>query len=137
MNRILLTFVILACSMAHSHGSPSSMLELQMQAIAYVESNNNHLNHNRKTDAIGWLGIRKSMVREANRILGYRKFKYGDRYKKHIQKQIFKIIIQHHNPNLNLRTTCKIWNTGSKKKLPQNGYIRKVTKHYRRLASKK
>ena len=123
--------------MAHSHGSPPSKLDLQMQAIAHVESNNNHNRHNKRTDAVGWLGIRKSMVREANRILGYKRFKYGDRYSKRVQKQIFRIVIRHHNPKLNLRTTCKIWNTGSKKRLPQKGYIRKVMKHYRRLASQK
>ena len=121
--------------MAHSHGSPPDELTRQMRAIAYVESNNNHNNHNHNTNAVGWLSIRKIMVNEANRILGYKKFSYKDRYNKEKQKQIFRIIIRHHNPSLNLRTTCKIWNTGSKKGLPQKGYTRKVIKYYMRLAS--
>lgn len=129
MKRLL--FIVFLAYSQHSHGSPPDELVLQMNAIANVESNNDHKKVNRKTDAVGWLQIRRAMVREANRIVGFRKFTYSDRYSKQKQKEIFRIVIMHHNPPLNLRTTCKIWNGGHKAYESSKSYIRKVLKKYK------
>lgn len=135
MKRLL--FIVFLAYSQHSHGSPLDELVLQMNAIAHVESNDDHKKVNRKTDAVGWLQIRRSMVREANRIVGFRKFTYGDRYSKQKQKEIFRIVIMHHNPSLNLRTTCKIWNGGGKNKFTPQWYIKRVIKKHSLLAHKK
>ena len=131
--RTLGIILFLACSL-HGHGSPPDELNRQMKAIAQVESNNNHQKVNKETDAVGWLQIRKPMVNEANRILGVKRFKYKDRYCKKKQKEIFRIVIRHHNPSLNLRTTCKIWNGGTKNRIVPKWYLSKVLSMYKKHA---
>lgn len=65
----------------------------------------------------GCLQMARIMVREANRIVGYRCFMDGtgddytdDRYNRQCSYAMFKIVQEHRNPTLNLDKAVDIWN---------------------------
>jgi hypothetical protein len=82
-------------------------------AIAMVESGLNPEIINKSENAVGFLQIRPVMVREANRILGFDKFKLNDRFSAQISIEIFLTVQRHHNKDFNLKTACWIWNGGT------------------------
>jgi hypothetical protein len=82
-------------------------------AIAMVESGLNPEIVNKYEDAVGILQIRPIMVKEANRILGFDKFKLKDRFSAQVSIEIFLTVQRHHNKDFNLKTACWIWNGGT------------------------
>ena len=72
-------------------------------AIMINETNNfDEKAINKKEDAVGVMQIRKIMVLDANRIIGFCKFCFSDRYNFLKSLEIFYIIQDHYNPEYDL-----------------------------------
>lgn len=69
---------------------------------------------------VGCLQISPIMVREANRILGEELYSYDDRLDAGCSYGIFKVVMEHHNPELDIDKACKIWNKRHKKTYSDN-----------------
>lgn len=61
-------------------------------------------------DDVGILQITPICVREVNRILGVQTYALGDRYSVKKSLEMFDIIQQHKNSQLDIRRAAKIWN---------------------------
>lgn len=98
-----------------------------IEALIWVESGGDS-NAVGSSDDVGVLQIKKVMVDECNRIVGYKHFEYEDRMDSIKSVQIFNIVQKHHNPKRNIHLALKIWN--SKANLE---YHRKVENKYNEL----
>lgn len=85
---------------------------INAMALAFVkqESNFNHTAVSPCGQWVGCLQLSEIMVREANRIVGFDCFNYNDRYDRQGSYAIFRIVQQHHNPNLEIDRAIDIWN---------------------------
>lgn len=85
---------------------------INAMALAFVkqESNFNHTAVSPCGQWVGCLQLSEIMVREANCIVGFDCFNYNDRYDRQGSYAIFKIVQQHHNPNLEIDRAIDIWN---------------------------
>lgn len=101
-------------------------------AVAQVESERNPKAYNRKTDAAGYLQIRKSVVDDCNRILGRKKYSMNDRFNKQKSIEMFNIIQNHYNKNKDFHYALKIWNPKS-----SFSYHLKVNNEYNKLIGKR
>ena len=81
-------------------------------AFAQQESQFNHTAVSPCGRWVGCLQLSEIMVREANRIVGFERFNYNDRYDRQGSYAIFKIVQQHHNPNLEIDRAIDVWNSG-------------------------
>lgn len=63
-------------------------------------------------NAIGVLQLHKTMIDEANRILGYEKYTYDDRASIEKSIEVFLIYQEYWNPTRNIETAARIWNAG-------------------------
>lgn len=81
-------------------------------AFAQQESQFNHTAVSPCGRWVGCLQLSEIMVREANRIVGVDCFNYDDRYDRQGSYAIFKIVQQHHNPNLEIDRAIDVWNPG-------------------------
>jgi len=79
------------------------------------ESNLDTLAYNKTEEALGILQIRPVMLEDANRILGEEKFKLEDRLCVEKSVEMFWIIQNYYNPNLDLELAAHIWNGGPAK----------------------
>jgi hypothetical protein len=61
-------------------------------------------------DDVGILQITPICVREVNRILGMQVYSLSDRYSVKKSLEMFDIIQQHKNSQLDIRRAAKIWN---------------------------
>ena len=59
---------------------------------------------------VGCLQISEIMTREANRVQNKEQFTYDDRYKKMGSFKIFYVVMEYHNPELNIDCAVDIWN---------------------------
>lgn len=59
---------------------------------------------------VGCLQISKIMVREANRLLGEDLYSYDDRYNQDYSVAMFKVVMEHRNPELSVDKAVDIWN---------------------------
>lgn len=59
---------------------------------------------------VGCLQISEIMVREANRVLGEELYSYNDRYDAGCSYGMFKAVMEHHNPNLDIEKAINLWN---------------------------
>ncbi len=66
----------------------------------------------KRENAVGILQIRPVMVKEANNIVGYEKFKLIDRNDSIKSVEIFFTVQNYWNPYYNEKNTCSIWNIG-------------------------
>lgn len=85
-------------------------LWLLASAIGEVESGYDDAAYNEKEDAAGWLQIRPIMVAEANRLLGYEVFNAADRYDAEMSYLIFTVVMEAHNPGLDIDKAIEVWN---------------------------
>ena len=106
-------------------------------AFARQESNFNHTAVSPCGRWVGCLQISKICVAEANRIVGFKCFFDGsegyidDRLDRQGSYAIFKIIQEHHNPDLNLDKAIDIWNRkcpDSYRNNIKNNFVQSVTK---------
>lgn len=85
---------------------------INAMALAFVKQESN-FDHTAVSPCGRWVGclqLSEIMVREANRIVGFDCFNYNDRYDRQGSYAIFKIVQQHHNPNLEIDRAIDIWN---------------------------
>lgn len=95
-------------------------VELMAEAFAIQESRCT-------TDAVspdglyvGCLQISKIMVREANRLLGEDLYSYDDRYNPDYSVAMFKVVMEHRNPELSVDRAVDIWNKNCPASYRQN-----------------
>ena len=111
--------------------------ERVMNAIIAVESEGNTKAHNSKGDCAGILQITPILVKECNNLLkdknSKKRYTLGDRYNASKSKEMFIILQEHFNPELNVEKAIKQWNCGFYTKDWKSrsiGYYKKVMKHY-------
>lgn len=85
-------------------------VEVMAYAFAMVESRGNQEAYNSSEDAVGLLQIRPIMLREANRVAGEDIFTLDDRWDAEVSIEIFRTIMEHHNPTLDIDRAIDIWN---------------------------
>jgi hypothetical protein len=81
-----------------------------IKALIWVESRDN-CNAVGDLDDVGVLQIRKVIVDDCNRILGYNKFTYEDRRDSVKSVEMFNIIQDHYNPTRDMHFALKLWNS--------------------------
>ena len=117
--------------------SQTNKWERVMNAIIQVESSGNPKAHNPNGDCAGILQITPILVKECNNILAKKKSKkrytLGDRYNAKKSKEMFIMLQEHFNPEMNVEKAIKQWNCGfytKQWKSKSIGYYKKVMKHY-------
>ncbi len=104
-----------------------------VQAIIVVESSGRDNAHRVCEDAVGCLQIRRTMVRDVNRILRRRRsikrYKYKDRWSRNLSIEMFNIYCDHYNL-VTPEEKARCWNGGPKGiyKLSTKRYWQKVKK---------
>ena len=93
-----------------------------LNAISMVESSNNPNAYNAEEDAVGILQIRKCMVDDVNRILGYDKFTYEDRWSVLPSKEMFAIFVEHYELDT-AEEIARCWNGGPRGCMKANTLI--------------
>ena len=78
-----------------------------IKIIEHIESRHNENARNGKY--VGTLQISPIMVREANRINGYKKYSLSDRNDSLMSANMFKDIMQYHNKEKSIRKAVIIW----------------------------
>ena len=117
--------------------SQTNKWERVMNAIIQVESSGNPKAHNPNGDCAGILQITPILVKECNNLLAKKKSKkrytLGDRYNAKKSKEMFIMLQEHFNPEMNVEKVIKQWNCGfytTQWKSKSIGYYKKVMKHY-------
>jgi len=82
-----------------------------INALIFVESSNNDSAYNLGEDAVGCLQIRRTMVRDINRILGKQKYTYNDRWSRTKSIEMLRIYCNHYNLNTP-EQIARCWNGG-------------------------
>lgn len=124
---------------------PAPEIDLQkkwgavIQAIAMVESECHPDKVSRNGLYVGYLQISEILVRECNRIVGYKKYTYADRYDKQKSIDMFIDYQEHYNPDGNMERAIRLWNSGDLKcmtrKARTEGYYQRVMKRYTSIAA--
>jgi hypothetical protein len=113
--------------------TPEKSIEAKKQRILMafisIESNGNELAWNIKENARGVLQIRPILIREVFRISSKR-YLLKDRLNKSKSIEIFWIIQDYYNPDLNLKEMCKTWNGRGKSKQGNFNYYTKIKNYY-------
>ena len=78
-----------------------------IKIFEHIESRHNENARNGKY--VGTLQISPIMVREANKINGYKKYSLSDRNDSLMSANIFKDIMKHHNEEKSIRKAVIIW----------------------------
>ena len=105
--------------------------EQVLHAIISVESNGRDNAHRVKEDAVGCLQIRRTMVRDVNRILrrngSSKRYRYKDRWNRQLSIEMFDIYCKHYNL-ITPEEKARCWNGGPKglQKLSTKRYWEKV-----------
>jgi hypothetical protein len=74
--------------------------------------------------AVGPFQIHKCMVDDVNRIVGYKKFSYHDRYNYNKSLEMFNTYQRFYNPDKDIEAAARMWNGGP------TGMNKSKTKHY-------
>ena len=136
---VLMVFTLTAAA------KPAPGIDLQkkwgavIQAIAMVESECQPNKVSRNGLYVGYLQISEILVRECNRIVGYKKYTYADRYDKQKSIDMFIDYQEHYNPDGNMERAIRLWNSGDLKcmtrKARTEGYYQRVMKRYTSIAA--
>ena len=109
-----------------------------IEAIAMVESEGNPKRVSRNGLYVGYLQISEILVRECNRIAGYKKYTYADRYDKQKSINMFIDYQEFHNKTGNMEKAIRLWNSGDAncmmRKARTEGYYKKVMSKYTSMA---
>ena len=140
----LLVLALMAVSMTMTAQS-KSQADLQkkwgavIEAIAMVESEGNPKRVSRNGLYVGYLQLSEILVRECNRIAGYKKYTYADRYDKQKSINMFIDYQEFHNKTGNMEKAIRLWNSGDvncmMRKARTEGYYKKVMSKYTSLAA--
>lgn len=104
-----------------------------------VESEGNPKRVSRNGLYVGYLQISEILVRECNRIAGYKKYTYADRYDKQKSINMFIDYQEFHNKTGNMEKAIRLWNSGDvncmMRKARTEGYYKKVMSKYTSMAA--
>ena len=110
-----------------------------IEAIAKVESEGIPSKVSRNGLYVGYLQISEILVRECNRIVGYKKYTYADRYDKQKSINMFIDYQEHYNPDGNMERAIRLWNSGDlncmNRKMRTEGYYKRVMSRYTETAT--
>ena len=102
-----------------------------ISSIIHIESRGNKNAINKKGDCVGILQITPILVKDCNRIVGYKKYNLNDRYNVEKSIEMFNIIQEHYNKEKNLEKAIRLWNGGSNFSVKKTEkYFKKVLKEY-------
>lgn len=136
---MLMTISAAAFSKTNAGIDPHKKWGAVIQAIAMVESECNPKRVSRNGLYVGYLQISEILVRECNRIAGYKKYTYADRYDKQKSIDMFIDYQESHNPEGDMEKAIRLWNSGDricmKRKARTEGYYRRVMSQYASTAS--
>ena len=110
------TLIIIVAMLLHTLAAPAQgkpdqdPVEAMAYAFAMVESKGNQQAYNARENAVGLLQIRPIMVREANRIAGEDIYTLDDRWDAEVSIDIFRTIMERHNPANDIDRAIDIWN---------------------------
>ncbi len=140
---ILLVFVMIMMMPKTAYSQTENEVqkwERVINAIIMVESGGNPKAHNPHGDCAGILQITPVLVKECNILLkrqnSKKRYTLSDRYDVKKSKEMFVIIQEHFNPEMNIEKAIKCWNCGGFNlknngwKYKSVGYYKKVMKHY-------
>ena len=140
MKKFLILFILmLNVMMSNAQKVQNDSLKIDdklITAIGYVESGHNEKVVSKNKQYVGYLQISKGCVNECNKLLGYKKFTYNDRYDKNKSIEMFYIIQKHHNISNDPYLAMRIWSEGAsaiRTKPKVTKYIKKVLKAYKML----
>ena len=109
-----------------------------IDAISWTESRGKESAVSSCGRYVGHLQISKILVRQCNRIVGYKKYSYEDRYKRDKSNQMFIDFQEHYNPERSIEKAIRLWNSGDlncmNKKRVTDSYYNRVMVNYRKLA---
>lgn len=110
-----------------------------VEAIAMVESEGRPNLVSKNGLYVGYLQISQILVRECNRIAGYEKYTYKDRYDKQKSIEMFIDYQEHYNSEGNMEKAIRLWNSGDlncmNRKLRTEAYYKRVMRKYTEMAS--
>jgi len=95
-----------------------------IEAIIHVESRGNEKTWHPIERAAGCMQIRPIMVREVNRLVGYKKYTLNDRWSREKSVEMFIDYQNKVNPSWGAEKAAKLWNGGI------NGMRKKSTEKY-------
>lgn len=109
-----------------------------INALIYIESKGDDYAVSKNGVHVGCLQISQQLVDDCNRILGYNKFKYSDRFNRNKSIEMFHVIQKYYNPSYNIENIIIIWNAGpyrnnhekQRKKNKIEEYYNKVITYY-------
>ena len=119
MKKLLVLVLMTISIVAAAKSTPEVDLQKKwgtvIQAIAMVESECQPNRVSRNGLYVGYLQISEILVRECNRIGGYEKYTYADRYDKQKSIDMFIDFQERYNPEGNLEKAIRLWNSGDLK----------------------
>jgi hypothetical protein len=136
---IFMVAIFMIPSMAYSQEKTNSAFNWNkvIDAIIKVESKGNPKAFNPNGDCAGILQITPILVKECNNILKARKstkrYTLADRYNAKKSKEMFILLQEHFNPEMNIEKVIKQWNCGfygNGYKYKSQRYLRRVLEHY-------
>lgn len=136
MKKILVLICAMLISVSSFSQTPEQLKKwsLVIDAIAQVESGRNPKVVSKNGTYVGYLQIAPILVRECNRIVGYNKYTYQDRYSKDKSIQMFIDFQEYHNPEGNVEKAIRLWNSGDikcmERKAKTEAYYQKVISKY-------
>lgn len=83
------------------------------EAVIWVESKGDPYCVGDKGKAVGVLQEWEICIDEANRLLGYNRFSYEDRYDRERSIEVWNTIQRYKNPERDFKKACQIWNPGA------------------------
>jgi len=104
---------------------PKTEWDYLISAIYQLESSSGQQTIGDNGKAVGPFQIHECMVDDVNRIVGYKKFSYQDRYNYNKSLEMFNIYQRFYNPNKNIEAAARMWNggpTGMKKHTTKKYY---------------
>ena len=136
---VLMVFTLTAAAKSAPEIDLQKKCGAVIEAIAMVESERQPHKVSRNGLYVGYLQISEILVRECNRIVGYKKYTYADRYDKQKSIDMFIDYQEHYNPDGNMERAIRLWNSGDLKcmtrKASTEGYYQRVMKRYTSIAA--
>ena len=136
MKKILVLICAMLISVSSFSQTPEQLKKwsLVIDAIAQVESGRNPKVVSKDGTYVGYLQIAPILVKECNRIVGYNKYTYQDRYSKDKSIQMFIDFQEYHNPEGDVEKAIRLWNSGDikcmERKSKTEAYYQKVISKY-------
>ena len=142
MKKLLVLALMTISLVATAKSAPEVTLQKKwgavIEAIAMVESECQPHRVSKNGLYVGYLQISEILVRECNRIVGYKKYTYADRYDKQKSIDMFIDYQEYYNPDGNMERAIRLWNSGDLKcmsrKMRTEGYYKRVMSKYTEMA---